>query len=69
MLNEQNVMDVLIGGSMLAGFIGLVAGSIAIADRNEIEMKKRRTAAQRGITNIGRKQAVLALSSEVIRKG
>ena len=68
-MNEQNVMEFLIAGTMIAGFIGFVYGCYRISDNGEIEMKKKRQAVKRGITNFARRRAHLAVSSQVIRKG
>lgn len=68
-MNEQNAIDVLIGGAGVAAFIGCWIGCYTISDNGEMEMKKKRQALKRGATNYVRMQAVLAVSSEVIKGG
>lgn len=69
MLNENNAIDILIIGTIVSGFIGLWIGCILFAERESIEMKKRRKELRRGVTNYARRRAVLALNSEVIKGG
>lgn len=68
-MNEQNIIDFLIGGILVSGFIGCWIGCYLFSDNGEREMKQRRKDADRGRTNYARMQAYLVTSSRVIKKG
>lgn len=68
-MNEQNVMDVLIGGSLVSGLIGLLVAGFWQEIRMIGKEESYQAEVQREANNHGRLQARMASSSKVIRKG
>ncbi|WP_422122899.1 hypothetical protein DHX103_14295 [Planococcus sp. X10-3] len=69
MFSEENIVQTLIAGTMISGFIGFVYGCYRITEPAEIEMKKWRAVARRDALRYENFKGFLAFSSRVIRKG
>lgn len=67
MINENNAVEIITLGAITSGFIGAVFGAYVLDKSNEV--KSGRSVHRQFRTNFARKRAMLATSSQVIRKG